>query len=89
MFVFRDIALLQKHIIVIFQENIISRLITTNTSVNGIFYMVVERVEHYFDVSSGQLIVTCIVGKTEIPIYQESFNRYTSKWYTKGLTKGL
>jgi hypothetical protein len=63
------------------QENIISRLITTNTSVNGIFYMVVERVEHYFDVCSGQLIVTCVVGKTEIPIHQESFKRCTSKWY--------
>ena len=89
MFVFRDIALLQKHIIVIFQEHIISRLITTNTSVNGIFYMIVERVEHYFDVCSGKLIVTCVVGKTEIPIHQESFNRCTSKWYTKDLTKGL
>jgi hypothetical protein len=43
-FVFRDIALLQKKMIVIFQENIISRRITTMTSVNGIFYMVVERV---------------------------------------------
>jgi hypothetical protein len=79
--VFRDIALLQKKIIVIFQENIISRRITTNTSVNRIFYMVVERVEHYVDVCSGQLIVTCVVGKTEIPIHQESFNRCTSKWY--------
>ena len=56
MFVFRDIVLLQKKIIVIFQENIISRRITTQTSVNGIFYMVVERVEHYFDICSGQLI---------------------------------
>jgi hypothetical protein len=80
-FVFRNIALLQKKIIVIFQDNIISRRITTKTSVNGIFYMVVERVEHYFDVCSGQLIVTCVVGKTEIPIHQESFNRCTSKWY--------
>jgi hypothetical protein len=43
--------------------------------------MVVERVEHYFDVCSGQLMVTCVVGKTEIPIHQESFNRCTSKWY--------
>jgi hypothetical protein len=80
-FVFRDIALLQKKIIVIFQDNIIPRRITTKTSVNGIFYMVVERIEHYFDVRSGQLIVTCVVGKTEIPIHQESFNRCTSKWY--------
>jgi hypothetical protein len=79
--VLRDIALLQKKIIVIFQENILSRRITTKISVNGIFYMVVEEVEHYFDVCSGQLIVTCIVGKTEIPIHQESFNRCTSKWY--------
>ena len=81
MFVFRDIALLQKKIIVIFQENIISRRIATKTSVDGIFYMVVERVEHYFDECSGQLIVTCVVGKTEIPIHQESFKRCTSKWY--------
>jgi hypothetical protein len=51
------------------------------TSVNGIFYMVVKRVEHYCDVCSGQLIVTCVVGKTEIPIHQESFNRCISKWY--------
>jgi hypothetical protein len=80
-FVFRDIVLLQKKIIVIFQENIISRRITTKTSANGIFYMVVERVEHYVDVCSGQLIVSCVVGKTEIPIHQESFNRCTSKWY--------
>jgi hypothetical protein len=80
-FVFRDIALLQKKIIVIFQKNIISRQITTNTMVNGIFYMVVEMVEHYFDACSGQLIVKCVVGKTEIPIHQESFNRCTSKWY--------
>jgi hypothetical protein len=80
-FVFRDIVLLEKQIIVIFQENIISRRITTKTSVNGIFYMVVEMVKHYFDVCSGKLIVTCVVGKTEIPIHQESFNRCTSKWY--------
>ena len=60
---------------IMFNENIISRRITTKTSVNGIFYKVVERVEHYFDVCSGQLIVTCVVGKTEIPIHQESFNR--------------
>ena len=72
---------MQKKIIVIFQENIISRRKTAMTNVNGIFYMVVERVEHYFDVCSGQLIVTCVVGKTEIPIHQESFNRCTSKWY--------
>jgi hypothetical protein len=83
-FVFRDIVLLQKKIIVIFQENIISRRITTQTSVNGIFYMVVERVEHYFDICSGQLIVACVVGKTEIPIHRESFNRCTSKWYSYG-----
>jgi hypothetical protein len=51
-------------------------------SVNGIFYMVVERVEHYFDVCSGQLIVTCVVGKTEIPIHQETFNRCTSQYYS-------
>ena len=81
MFVFRDIVLLQKKIIVIFQENIISRRIATKTRANGIFYMVVERVEHYVDVCSGQLIVICVVGKTEIPIHQESFNRCTSKWY--------
>jgi hypothetical protein len=80
-FVYRDIALLPKKLIVIFQENIISRRITTMTGVNGIVYMVVERVEHYFDVCSGQLIVTCVVGKTEIPIHQESFNRCISKWY--------
>jgi hypothetical protein len=80
-FVFRDIALLQKTIIVIFQENIISRRIMTKTCANGIFYMVVERVEHYFDVCSGHLIVTCVVGKTEIPIHRELFNRCTSKWY--------
>jgi len=71
----------KKKIIVIFQENIISRRLTTKTSVNGIFYMVVEKVEHYFDVCSGQLIVTCVVGKTTIPIHQESFNRCTSKYY--------
>ena len=71
----------KKKIIVIFQENIISRRLTTKTSVNGIFYMVVEEVEHYFDVCSGQLIVTCVVGKTTIPIHQESFNRCTSKYY--------
>ena len=81
MFVFRDIVLFQKKIIVISQENIISRRITTKTSVNGIVYMVVERVKHYLDVCSGQLIVTCFVGKTEIPIHQESFNRCTSKLY--------
>jgi hypothetical protein len=69
-FVFRDIVLLQKKIIVIFQENIISRRITTKTSANGIFYMVVERVEHYVDVCSGQLIAICVVGKTEIPIHR-------------------
>jgi hypothetical protein len=68
-FVFRDIVLLQKKIIVIFQENIISRRITTKTSANGIFYMVVERVEHYFDVCSGQLIVSCVVGKIIIEKY--------------------
>ena len=62
---------------IMFNENIISRRLTTKTSVNGIFYMVIERVEHYFDVCSGQLIVTCVVGKTEITIHQESFNRCT------------
>ena len=81
MFVYRDIALLQKNNIVIFQENLISRRIATTTSANGIFYMVVERVEHSFDVCSGQLIVSCVVGKTEIQIHRESFNRCTSKWY--------
>jgi hypothetical protein len=80
-FVFRDIVLLQETIIVIFQENLISRRIATTTSANGIFYMVVERVEHSFDVCSGQLIVSCVVGKTEIQIHRESFNRCTSKWY--------
>ena len=43
--------------------------------------MVVEEVEHYFDVCSWQLIVTCLVGKTEIPVHQESFNGCTSKYY--------
>ena len=81
MFAFRESVLLQKRIIVIFQENIISRRLTTKTIVNGIFYMVVEEVEHYFDVCSWQLIVTCLVGKTEIPVHQESFNGCTSKYY--------
>ena len=64
--------------IIMFNENIISRQLTTKTSVNGIFYMVVVEVDQlYVDVCSGQLIVTCVVGKTEIPIYQETFNRCT------------
>jgi hypothetical protein len=39
--------------------------------------MVVDEVDQrYVDV-----IVTCVVGKTEIPIHQETFNRCTSKYY--------
>ena len=62
---------------IMYNDNIISQRLTTKTRVNGIFYMVVEEVEHQVDVCSGQLIVTCVVGKTEIPIHQESFNRCT------------
>ena len=63
---------------IMFNENIISRQLTTKTSVNGIFYMVVVEVDQrYIDVCSGQLIVTCAVGKTEIPIHQETFNTCT------------
>ena len=62
---------------IMYNDNIISQRLTTKTSVNGIFYMVVEEVEHQVDACSGQLIVTCVVGKTEIPIHQESFNRCT------------
>ena len=63
---------------IMFNENIISRRLTTKTSVDGIFYMVVEEVEQrYFDVCNSQLNVTCVVGKTEIPIHQEAFNRCT------------
>ena len=44
--------------------------------------MVVDKVAQlYVDVCSGQLIVTCVVGNTEIPIHQETFNRCTSKSY--------
>ena len=39
--------------------------------------VVVEVDQRYIDVCSGQLIVTCVVGKTEIPIHQETFNRCT------------
>jgi hypothetical protein len=78
-FVFRDIVILQKKIIVIFQGYIITRRETTKIRVKGIFYMVVERVKHYFDVCSGQLNVTCVVGSTTIPIHQELINRCTSK----------
>ena len=54
----------------------------TKTSDNGIFYMVVEEVnKRYIDVCSGQLIVTCVVGKTEISIHKETFNTCTSKYY--------
>ena len=50
----------------------------TKTSDNGIFYMVVVEVDQrYIDVCSGKLNVTCVVGKTEIPIHQEIFNRCT------------
>ena len=42
---------------------------------------VVEVDQRYIDVCSGQLIITCVVGKTEIPIHQETFNRCTSKYY--------
>jgi hypothetical protein len=80
-FAFIESVFLQKRIIVIFQENIISRRLTTKTIVNGIFYMVVEEVEHYVDVCSGKLMVTCLVGKTEIPVHQVSFNGCTSKYY--------
>ena len=74
-------------IIVIFKENIISRQLTTKTSVNGIFYMAVVEVDQlYVEVCSGQLIVTCVVGKTEIPIHQEAFNRCTSKYYIYSYT---
>jgi hypothetical protein len=66
---FYNMIIARKKIIVIFQENLISRELTTKTSVNGIFYIVVEEVEHSFDVCRGQLIVTCVVGKTEIPIH--------------------
>ena len=81
MFAFRANVLLKKRIIVIFQEKIISRRLTTKIIVNGIFYKVEEKVEHYHDACSGLLIVTCVVGKTKIPIHQESFNRCTSKYY--------
>ena len=62
-----------------FNENLISRGLTTKAGVNGIFYKVVEEVEHSFDVCNGQVIVTCVVGKTEIPIHQEIFNRCSKK----------
>jgi hypothetical protein len=72
----------EKRLLLFFQENIISRPLTTNTSVNGIFYMVVDKVDQlYVDVCSGQINVTCVVGKTEIPIHQETFNRCKSKYY--------
>jgi hypothetical protein len=59
----RNCIIARKKIIVIFQENIISRRLTTKTSVNGILYMVVDEVyQLYVDVCSGQLIVTCVVG---------------------------
>ena len=80
-FAFREIISLQKRIIFTFQENIISRRLTTKTSVNGIFYVVLERVAHQVDVCSGQLIVTCVVGKTEIPVHQKSFNGCTSNYH--------
>ena len=56
----------------------ISRRLRTKTSVNGIFYMVLDEVDQrYAGVCSGQLTVRCVVGKTEIPIHKETFNRCT------------
>ena len=81
MFAFRDIGLLQKRIILTFQEKKFSQPLTKKIGVNGIFYKVEEETEQYIDECSGHLIVTCVVGKTNIQIQQKSFKRCISKYY--------